>query len=102
MCCDLWPDAAPGELLEEAQAFFEGESPLEIVFLYATAAGEPLGVLELALRSVAEGCRSTPVPYVEAWYVVPEARRRGVGRALMAAAETWARSEGTWSSPPMP
>jgi aminoglycoside 6'-N-acetyltransferase I len=64
------------------------------VFLYAPAAGEPQGMLELSLRSVAEGCRGAPVPYVEAWYVVPDARRRGVGRALMAAAETWARERG--------
>jgi aminoglycoside 6'-N-acetyltransferase I len=56
--------------------------------------GEPLGMLELSLRSVAEGCRATPVPYVEGWYVVPEARRRGMGRELMMAAETWARERG--------
>lgn len=27
-------------------------------------------------------------------YVVPEARRRGVGRALIAAADEWARAQG--------
>jgi aminoglycoside 6'-N-acetyltransferase I len=51
-------------------------------------------MLELSLRSVAEGCRTTPVPYVEGWYVVPEARRGGMGRELMAAAETWAGERG--------
>jgi aminoglycoside 6'-N-acetyltransferase I len=35
------------------------------------------------------------VPYVEGWYVVPEARRRGMGSGLMAAAETWARARGS-------
>jgi aminoglycoside 6'-N-acetyltransferase I len=34
------------------------------------------------------------VAYLEGWFVVPEARRRGVGRALIAAAEQWGRSEG--------
>jgi aminoglycoside 6'-N-acetyltransferase I len=90
----LWPDAAEHELIREAEAYFDGTSSLQAVFLCEAPSGEPLGMLELSLRSVAEGCRTTPVPYVEGWYVVPEARRHGVGRDLMAAAETWARERG--------
>jgi aminoglycoside 6'-N-acetyltransferase I len=90
----LWPDAAEPDLIREAQAYFDGASSLQAVFLGETASGEPLGMLELSLRSVAEGCRTTPVPYVEGWYVVPEARRGGMGRRLMAAAEQWARERG--------
>ena len=90
----LWPEAAPAELLEEAEAYFRGASLLQAVFLGVAPSGEPSGMLELSLRSVAEGCRTTPVPYVEGWYVLPEARRRGIGRALMAAAETWAGERG--------
>ncbi len=33
------------------------------------------------------------VGYLEGWFVVPEARRRGTGRALVRAAEHWARSQ---------
>ena len=51
-------------------------------------------MIELSLRSHADGCRSSPVPFVEGWYVAPEARRKGVGAALMAAAEAWARAGG--------
>jgi aminoglycoside 6'-N-acetyltransferase I len=90
----LWPDAAPRDLVREAEAYFAGKSFLQAVFLGEGPSGEPLGMLELSLRSVAEGCRATPVPYVEGWYVVPEARRRGMGRELMTAAETWARERG--------
>lgn len=90
----LWPDAAPRELIREAEAYFDGARSLRAVFLGVAPAGEPLGMLELSLRSVAEGCRTTPVPYVEGWYVVPAARRRGIGRELMAAAKTWACERG--------
>lgn len=35
-----------------------------------------------------------PVGYVEAWYVDPDVRRTGYGRALLAAAEAWALRRG--------
>ena len=90
----LWPAAPEDELMSEAEAYLGGASALKAVFLCEAAPGAALGMLELSLRSYAEGCRSTPVPYVEGWYVVPEARRRGVGRALATAAERWAEERG--------
>src|SRR6185437_2230608 len=45
-------------------------------------------------RAWADGCSSAPVPYVEGWYVREDLRRTGVGRALIAAVERWARSAG--------
>ncbi len=54
----------------------------------------PIGFVELSLRAYAEGCLSDNVAYVEGWYVAPEARGGGVGRALIEAAEDWARRQG--------
>jgi aminoglycoside 6'-N-acetyltransferase I len=34
------------------------------------------------------------VAYLEGWYVEPHVRQRGLGRALIAAADQWARSQG--------
>jgi aminoglycoside 6'-N-acetyltransferase I len=90
----LWPDEPQRDLMREAEAHFQGEGLLAAVLLCEDASGNALGMIELSLRSFADGCRSMPVPYVEGWYVVPEARRRGIGRALVAAAERWARDLG--------
>jgi aminoglycoside 6'-N-acetyltransferase I len=59
----------------------------------ARPGGGLAGFLELSVRSYAEGCTG-PVPYVEGWHVDADVRRQGVGRALVARAEAWARERG--------
>jgi aminoglycoside 6'-N-acetyltransferase I len=86
----LWPDADRGELRAECEAFFAGAGGLQAALVACAADGTPVGMIELSLRSYAEGCASSPVPFVEAWFVAEGRRRQGVGRALMAAAEAWA------------
>ena len=56
----LWPEASDVELAEEAAAFFAGQGPLRIVMLCDGEEGEPIGMIELSLRSHADGCRSSP------------------------------------------
>jgi aminoglycoside 6'-N-acetyltransferase I len=53
-----------------------------------------LGFVELSTRPYGEGCRTSRVAYLEGWFVVPEARRQGVGRALLEATEEWGRAQG--------
>jgi aminoglycoside 6'-N-acetyltransferase I len=71
-----------------------GSPPHAAVFVYEREQGDGLaGFLELSVRNYAEGCAGE-TPYVESWYVDADVRGKGVGRALMAAAETWARAHG--------
>ena len=91
----LWPDAQLEQLLAECNEYVNaGSKWIAAAFIALDEADAPLGFLELNVRSVAEGCENSPVPHVEGWYVAPNARRTGIGRALMSAAETWAREHG--------
>ncbi|HVR97342.1 MAG TPA: aminoglycoside 6'-N-acetyltransferase [Thermoanaerobaculia bacterium] len=90
----LWPDEA-GEHEEEIASFFAGDRRfMAAVIVAVDARGEVVGFAELSLRKYAEGCSSSPVGFLEGWYVVPEMRRQGVGGALVRAAEAWAREQG--------
>jgi aminoglycoside 6'-N-acetyltransferase I len=95
----LWPDAPEEEHREHAAAILAGAPPstLPLVLLVAVAAdgGDVVGFIEVGLRSHADGCDPRhPVGFIEGWCVRPEVQRRSVGRALMTAAEAWARSQG--------
>jgi aminoglycoside 6'-N-acetyltransferase I len=90
----LWPDDESASHAREIEQFFAGGLRMPLAVLIATdAAGAALGFAELSIRSCAEACVTDRVAYLEGWYVVPEARRHGVGRALVEAAEEWARSQ---------
>jgi aminoglycoside 6'-N-acetyltransferase I len=91
----LWPDGSEAEHAAEIATFFAGEAREPLAVLVAEDdAGDLLGFAELSIRTIAEGCETDHVAYLEGWYVVPAARRHGVGKALVAAAEAWARAQG--------
>ena len=56
--------------------------------------GRLAGFVEIGSRTYAEGCASTPVAFLEGWYVDPDVRRTGIGARLVRAAEDWARANG--------
>lgn len=64
-------------------------------FIARTETGVAVGLAEASLRrDYVNGCETSPVAFLEGIYVQPEARRSGVARALVAAVEDWARSQG--------
>jgi aminoglycoside 6'-N-acetyltransferase I len=88
----LWPDENHGHAAEIAR-FFEGALRMPLAVFIARTDNIVVGFAELSIRPYAEDCVTDRVAYLEGWYVVPGARRRGVGRALVAAAEAWARAQ---------
>jgi aminoglycoside 6'-N-acetyltransferase I len=91
----LWPDDEDDSHTREIDDFFAGRlhMPLEVL-LALDESGNAIGFAELSIRPYAEDCVTDRVAYLEGWYVAPHARRQGVGRALVVAAESWARSQG--------
>ena len=85
-------DWRPPELSDAALA---GAAPGELV-LVAEAAGELVGALAAAIRDTPRSPSMTPCRrlHLETLVVAQRARRRGVGRALMAAVEAQARRLG--------
>lgn len=72
-----------------------GTHPVGIAVLVADRGdGTLAGFVELGSRNYAEGCESSPVAYLEGWYVDPDTRRGGLGRRLQQAAEGWAVANG--------
>jgi aminoglycoside 6'-N-acetyltransferase I len=53
-----------------------------------------VGFIEAHLREYAEGASTSPVGFIEGWYVTPDARKNGIGRVLVRAGEDWARECG--------
>jgi aminoglycoside 6'-N-acetyltransferase I len=90
----LWP-SAPDEHAQEIALFFSAnrKGPLEVL-IASDESGEPIGFAELSIRPYAEECYSGKVAYLEGWFVEATSRRRGVGAALVKAAEEWGRSMG--------
>ncbi|HET6160801.1 MAG TPA: aminoglycoside 6'-N-acetyltransferase [Dongiaceae bacterium] len=92
----IWPDAKVDELRLEVARYFvaHGEPLIPHCVFVGEDHGKIVGMLELSLRPYADGCDSSPVPFIEAWYVTEDARRGGIGGALVKAAEQWALENG--------
>lgn len=92
MRCALWPTESLEELAAELEAWVRGDET--VVFFAEADDGTLAGFVEVSIRTEAPACITNRVGFLEGWYVKPEFRRRGVGRALSAAAESWAREKG--------
>jgi aminoglycoside 6'-N-acetyltransferase I len=88
----LWPDEDADRMGLELDHILANERTP--VFVAARPVGGLGGFLEAGMRDYVDGCDSSPVGYIEGWFVDEDLRGLGVGGALVSAAETWARGRG--------
>ena len=86
----LWADHDREELVGETVDWVLGRLG---VFVAETAEGL-IGFAEVTMHDHADGCSTSPVGYLEGWWVESDHRRRGAGAALLAGSEQWARDHG--------
>ena len=88
----LWPECPRDESAGEIRRTLA--SAREAAFLAVGDSGEAVGFAEVSTREYVDGCRTSPVGYLEGIYVRPEHRKRGVATELVRAGESWALARG--------
>ena len=88
----LWPDAPLQYLNFDLDELLADEDAA--VFVASDSEGKLIAFIEAGLRGYGEGCETSPVGYIEAWYVDPHVRGQKLGRELVGVAEQWAREKG--------
>ena len=92
MSLSLFPNTGPEDHEGDMRRLVERDDAA--VFIAERPDGTACGYVEVGSRPYVDGCETSPVGYLEAWWVDPDVRRAGYGRALLSAAEDWARSRG--------
>jgi aminoglycoside 6'-N-acetyltransferase I len=88
----LWPEEDPDELASDLEAFLADDT--QVAFVAERTDGGLCGFAEASVRRYANSNDESPCAFLEGWWVDTDVRRGGVGRALIAAVEGWARSRG--------
>ena len=90
----LWPDCPEQRHALEMEQL---QSPRNrgVVLVAEFETGALRGFAEISVRhDHVDGAATTPVAYLEGWYIDPAARGSGLGRKLIEAAEQWAAQHG--------
>ena len=89
--CSLWPKCPAERHALEIEQLLASKG----VVALAHVDQEVAGFAEVSIRrDHVDGTSASPVPYLEGWYVEEKFRGKGVGRALVAFVEDWARARG--------
>jgi aminoglycoside 6'-N-acetyltransferase I len=90
----LWPGDHAQEFFDEARDIL-AQPQRYGAWLFRDGQGWALGLAEASVRSdYVNGTEGSPVLFLEGIYVLEDARRQGVARALVRAVQAWGRARG--------
>jgi len=89
----LWQDCPSERHHQEMLEILTNPQTLA-VFVADSGSKGLYGFLEASLRKYADGCETSPVGYIEGWYVDRRRRKQGLGGELVRLAEAWACQQG--------
>jgi aminoglycoside 6'-N-acetyltransferase I len=91
----IWPQDTDADHAAD-MAKILAEPSRNAAFLCRLDGGAYAGFAEAAMRTdYVNGCETSPVAFLEAVFVEPARRRKGIARALCGAVEEWARQQGS-------
>ena len=88
----LWPEAPLDYLSLDLDTLLDNSDAG--IFVASDSQGQLVAFIEAGLRDHAESCETSPVGYIEAWYVDEHVRGQKLGREMVHVAEQWAREKG--------
>lgn len=87
----LWSHVDEPEHRNELESLFAQENFFALI---AYNANEPVGFLEVSIKQHANGCRESPVLFLEGVWVAEKFRRKKVGEKLIRSVENIAKDKG--------
>ncbi|WP_225771309.1 aminoglycoside 6'-N-acetyltransferase [Inquilinus sp. Marseille-Q2685] len=91
----LWPDHSVQHHRDDVVRTFLAGDGRAVAFICETNEGEVIGFAEATLRrDYVNGCKTSPVLFLEGIYVLPGHRQTGAARLLCDAIAGWGRSAG--------
>ena len=86
----IWPDVPDNYMTFDMDRLLAN---VDYFVIFACDGDRPIGLTEAGIRDYGEGCETSPVGYLEGWFVQEEYRGKRIA-GIMTQAENWMREKG--------
>lgn len=87
----IWPDVPDNYMTFDMDRLL---ADVDYFIIFACDGDRPIGLTEAGIRDYGEGCETSPVGYLEGWFVQEEYRGKRIAGLMTQAAENWMREKG--------
>ena len=87
----IWPDVPDNYMTFDMDRLLAN---VDYFVIFACDGDRPIGLTEAGIREYGEGCETSPVGYLEGWFVQEEYRGKRIAGLMTQAAENWMREKG--------